>query len=902
MADDPQQQIPNIDNGDENSPISADPQNPEQTEATPNQSSEESTSEAIPPDNEQASNPDLTETNEQTQPEQPDQPVEGQAETDQPPVDASVQDERRVSDLSEQRFYPVENLESQESLDTPTPVTASEDATNAGQQTTAGGEEPKRSRFRNRGAIFAIIIAALLLTALAAVTQLRQGGTSDDLLSKFTEQSVQVDLADAVVNFDGKGDQLVVNGLLTVAASNGASISLSTAGVSGSNVYLFPNGNGTLCIDSNNCGYINSQSINGIAGQIITTAGANSVTLSAGNSICQVSNNCSSVLQNGNSFGGPLVVGTNDGYDIAFETNGTKKIYILNSNGGLAFGVAKDTDLFRQSAGVLRTSGDLSVGNRLVIGNDTSPDICTTFVPECDFVFNAERTYTNVDGVNPGGGFVKVILDPATDPAYGGLISAVGGGFSAEVADGNTANFTGALAGTFGYAKHGGVGHVDVLLGVIGVSDNSSVGDVGISVGGLFSAINRDAGVVSIMAGIAVLPIANLTGTVASGYGIHVESQTLATESYGIAIGVASTQTLWLSSGTDSTTSNGGIAFGLSRDTNLYRSAADTLRTDDALEVGGTLEVASTAEVTGSLGVGVAPGSYKLDVRTDSAGSYVANFFNDGNVDNRYGLRVQAGADAGTGTTYYLDAYDGDGGQVGYIANIAGTFALTDVSDARTKTNVATAGLNALEILGGLRVVDFNRLQNPGGPTITGFIAQEVLGIYPQAVTQGSSGLYGIQKDAFIPVLVKGVQEQQADINDIARRVAALESSDAPLEVNVAQLTANKITVATAKVTGTLEVAGSASIGGSLSLGGNLNLSGAVVGNDDTRGVVTVVAGSTEAKHNFTRTFSSAPNVILTATNSFAPQYRVESTKSGFTVYFIDPQAGDVKLNYQIQL
>ena len=53
------------------------------------------------------------------------------------------------------------------------------------------------------------------------------------------------------------------------------------------------------------------------------------------------------------------------------------------------------------------------------------------------------------------------------------------------------------------------------------------------------------------------------------------------TRAHTMGLDAGTTSTLWLSRGADSTTAAGGLLFGLSRDTNLYRSAADTLRTDD---------------------------------------------------------------------------------------------------------------------------------------------------------------------------------------------------------------------------------------------------------------------------------------------------------------------------------
>ena len=73
--------------------------------------------------------------------------------------------------------------------------------------------------------------------------------------------------------------------------------------------------------------------------------------------------------------------------------------------------------------------------------------------------------------------------------------------------------------------------------------------------------------------------------TITANYGILVSDQTAGTSDYGIAIDGADTQVLWVGSGADNTDDANGIGFGSSRDTNLYRSAANTLKTDDNLIV-----------------------------------------------------------------------------------------------------------------------------------------------------------------------------------------------------------------------------------------------------------------------------------------------------------------------------
>jgi hypothetical protein len=104
---------------------------------------------------------------------------------------------------------------------------------------------------------------------------------------------------------------------------------------------------------------------------------------------------------------------------------------------------------------------------------------------------------------------------------------------------------------------------------------------------GIYARIDTAAASFTCNTGVAlqiVSPNIGAGSTLSTLYGIQVYPQTAgATGSYGVAVGAASTATLWLDYTANNTTSNAGIAFGASRDTNLYRSAANTLKTDDKL-------------------------------------------------------------------------------------------------------------------------------------------------------------------------------------------------------------------------------------------------------------------------------------------------------------------------------
>lgn len=85
----------------------------------------------------------------------------------------------------------------------------------------------------------------------------------------------------------------------------------------------------------------------------------------------------------------------------------------------------------------------------------------------------------------------------------------------------------------------------------------------------------------------ATNPAKSGSGVITNNIGVDVDAMTAGTTNIGIRIAKANTYSLQLSS-TDGTAA-GGITFGT--DTNLYRSATNTLKTDDKLHVVGELEL-----------------------------------------------------------------------------------------------------------------------------------------------------------------------------------------------------------------------------------------------------------------------------------------------------------------------
>jgi hypothetical protein len=108
-----------------------------------------------------------------------------------------------------------------------------------------------------------------------------------------------------------------------------------------------------------------------------------------------------------------------------------------------------------------------------------------------------------------------------------------------------------------------------------------------------------------------------------------------------------------------------------------------------------------------------------------------------------------------------------NGADRGYIDSSSGNY--VSVSDQRLKKNIADIGYGLSSVLS-LRPVSYN--MNSQEDT-----EEKTLGFIAQSVSEMMNGMYGMDKTAIIPVLVKAIQEQQALIQTLTARVAALESN-----------------------------------------------------------------------------------------------------------------------------
>jgi trimeric autotransporter adhesin len=97
-------------------------------------------------------------------------------------------------------------------------------------------------------------------------------------------------------------------------------------------------------------------------------------------------------------------------------------------------------------------------------------------------------------------------------------------------------------------------------------------------------------------------------------------------------------------------------------------------------------------------------------------------------------------------------------------------------SDARLKTNITTSPYGLEQVLQ-MNPVQYNWKENPNADLQIGFLAQDIQKIIPEAVVVPTNGdPMGMKYTELIPVLVKGMQEQQKMIEAQQKKIAELEN------------------------------------------------------------------------------------------------------------------------------
>ena len=111
-------------------------------------------------------------------------------------------------------------------------------------------------------------------------------------------------------------------------------------------------------------------------------------------------------------------------------------------------------------------------------------------------------------------------------------------------------------------------------------------------------------------------------------------------------------------------------------------------------------------------------------------------------------------------------------------------------SDKRLKENIGRTRFGLADLLK-LEVKDYTFIGNPAAARSTGFLAQDLFKVYPEAVKEGDHGTtvtnqWGVDYGKLTPLLVQAIQDQQKLIDKQQAELNALRAQNAALQTGSA--------------------------------------------------------------------------------------------------------------------
>ncbi len=321
-------------------------------------------------------------------------------------------------------------------------------------------------------------------------------------------------------------------------------------------------------------------------------------------------------------------------YGIYIEDAANYSLVLASNDGDAASGISfgsvastPDTNLYRGAANQLNTDDALKIGTQAAIGSGASIAAGTALY--------VNETFNNTSG-GVQGQENRIFINAAS--ASSAIVLASNSNLTVQ---GTAINYTGTyLAGSGGTVNVDTTGTVSTALGSAGIVSNRQGGTIAAahaqnglvvnSAGGTITAAtalwgqiqNNSTGTITDGAGLWIAASTNTSGTLTRNYGIYIENQTAGTTDYGIVIEDAANYSLLLASNDGDAAS--GISFGSvasTPDTNLYRSAANQLKTDDNFLVQTAINSTNAFAVNNASGLNL----LKIDNSSSNPSNLVTN-------------------------------------------------------------------------------------------------------------------------------------------------------------------------------------------------------------------------------------------------------------------------------------
>ena len=186
----------------------------------------------------------------------------------------------------------------------------------------------------------------------------------------------------------------------------------------------------------------------------------------------------------------------------------------------------------------------------------------------------------------------------------------------------------------------------------------------------------------------------------------------------------------------------------------------------------------------GNVGIGTTSPDTKLKVVTNVA-NYTAVLSNTLNSTGSMGLLISNGSNSTSGATM-VGFYRPDGTMLGSIGQSGATsVAYNTTSDYRLKNNIVDTHFGINDLMK-IPVRDYTYKADAANTPTTGFIAQELYEIFPNAVTKPADAedMWSVDYGKVTPLLVKGMQDlkaendsQKAEIDGLKAELTAIKKA-----------------------------------------------------------------------------------------------------------------------------
>ncbi len=201
----------------------------------------------------------------------------------------------------------------------------------------------------------------------------------------------------------------------------------------------------------------------------------------------------------------------------------------------------------------------------------------------------------------------------------------------------------------------------------------------------------------------------------------------------------------------------------------------------------------------GNVGIGTNSPDARLDV--ESSGGQQLILTSTASDPNGI-LTINVPATAACASCSELVSFNRAGtGNIGNITmNSAGNGVTYNTSsDKRLKENIGRTRFGLSDLLR-IEVKDYNFIGQAAASRVTGFLAQDLFRIYPDAVKEGDHGTtitnqWAVDYGRLTPLLVQAIQDQQQLIDAQQRKIAALEARAAASEAGAATDHASLLTL-----------------------------------------------------------------------------------------------------------